>query len=167
MDYYNIGSFDITSLVEQYQGKNLEDLYQNHRIIRNEMGQFIEFFWLEKKISNNINLFRTQKNLLYNLKVVSYIGDLIEQKLKRRGIKTLSDLKFHLNFSSSATEVLTLIKNKDYKALSRNKYINDIDLGFCFKTNDFLFLDIETLGIIDSPVILVGIGFFNNKHFEI
>jgi uncharacterized protein YprB with RNaseH-like and TPR domain len=167
MDYYNFGSFDITPLVEQYQGKNLEDLYQNHRIIRNDMGEFIEFFRLEQKISNDINLFRTQKNLLYNLKAVSFIGDIIEQKLKRRGIKTLSDLKFHLNFSSSANEVLTLIKKKDYRALSRNKYINDIDLGFCFNTKDFLFLDIETLGIIDSPVILVGIGFFNNNSFEI
>jgi uncharacterized protein YprB with RNaseH-like and TPR domain len=167
MDYYKFESFDITPLVEEHQGKRIEDLYQNHRIIRNEMGEFIEFFWLEKKIPNDINLYKTQKKLLYNLKAVSYIGDFIEQKLKRRGIKTLLDLKFHLNFSSSASQILKLIKNKDYKTLSKNRYINDIDLGFCFNIEDFLFLDIETLRIIDSPVILVGIGFFNENFFGI
>ncbi|MFX1389557.1 MAG: ribonuclease H-like domain-containing protein [Promethearchaeota archaeon] len=167
MDYYKFESFNITPLVEQYQGKNFEDIYQNYRLIKNEMGEFVELFWLEEDIPNNIKLRRTQKSILYNLKTVTYIGEFIEQKLKRRGIKTLLDLKYHLSFSNSANQLLTLIKNKDYKNLSRNRQINDLDLGFCFNIEDFLFLDIETLGIIDSPVILVGIGCFNDKGFEI
>jgi uncharacterized protein YprB with RNaseH-like and TPR domain len=167
MDYYKFESFDVTPLVEEYQGKSLKDLYHNLRIIRNNMGEFIEFYWSEKDIPCDINLSKTQKKLLYNLKTVSYIGDLIEQKLKKRGIRTLKDLKFTLNFSSSANEVLELIKNKNYKSLSKNRYINDLDLSFCFKIEDFLFLDIETLGIFDSPVILVGIGFFKRNNFEI
>jgi uncharacterized protein YprB with RNaseH-like and TPR domain len=40
-------------------------------------------------------------------------------------------------------------------------------VSFCFNIEDFLFLDIETLGIIDSPVIIVGIGYFKNRHFKI
>ncbi len=168
MDYYNFESFDITPLIEQYHGKRLEDLFENHyHIITNKMGEFAELFWEEKDIPNNINLFKTQKKLLYNLKTVHYIGDYIEQKLKQRGIKTLTDLKFNLNFSSSANQVLNLIKHKDYKTLTKNRYINELDVSFCFKIQDFLFLDIETLGIIDSPVIMVGIGFFENDKFKI
>ncbi len=167
MDYYKFESFDITPLVEQYRGKRLQDLYQNHRTISNNMGEFIEFFWEEKDIPNDIDLFKTQKKLLYNLKTVNYIGEYIEKKLNQRGIKTLIDLRYNLNFSSLANQIINLIKNKDYKTLAKNRHINDLDVSFCFKIEDFLFLDIETLGIIDSPIILVGIGFFKNNKFKI
>jgi len=167
MDYYKFESFDITPLVEQYRGQRLEDLYQNYHIIRNGMGEFLEFFWEEKDIPDDINLFKTQKKILKNLKTVNYIGEFIEKKLNQRGIRTLIDLKYHLNFSNPANQIINLIKSKDYKTLAQNRYINDLDLCFCFKIEDLLFLDIETLGIIDSPVILVGIGFFKNKKFEI
>ncbi|MFX0038153.1 MAG: ribonuclease H-like domain-containing protein [Promethearchaeota archaeon] len=167
MDYFKLESFDITPLVEEHQGKKLEDLYQNHRIIKNNMGEFIEFFWELNDIPNDINLSKTCKKLLYNLKTVDYIGDYIEQKLKQRGIKTLTDLKFNLNFSGLANQVLNLIKKKDYKSLIKNRYITDLDVSFCFNIEDFLFLDIETLGIIDSPVIVVGIGFFKKDKFKI
>ena len=167
MDYYKFESFDITPIIEQYRGKRLEDLYQNHRIVKNDMGEFLEFFWEEKDIPSEINLFKTQKKLFHNLKTVSSIGEFIENKLNQRGIRTLFDLKHHLNFSSSANQMIKLIKNKDYKTLAQNRYINDLDVSFCFKIEDLLFLDIETLGIIDNPVILVGIGFFKNDKFEI
>ncbi|MFX1364279.1 MAG: ribonuclease H-like domain-containing protein [Promethearchaeota archaeon] len=167
MDSYNFESFNITPLVEQYQGKRLEDLYQNYDIIKNKMGEFIEFFWEEKEIPNEINLIKTQKKLLNNLKTVNYIGEFIERKLNSRGIYTLRDLRYNLHFSSSANQILNLIKKKNYKTLSKNRYINDLDVSFCFKIEELLFLDIETLGIIDSPVIIVGIGFFKQNSFRI
>jgi len=166
MDYFKLESFDITPLIDEYRGKSFNDLFQNYRIINNEMGEFIEIIW-EDEIPLKFNLFQTKKNLLHNLKVVNYIGEFVESKLNRRGIKTLQDLKYHLNFSGSAHRFLTLIKQKDYRTLKNNKCVNDLDLSFCFKMEDFLFVDIETLGIIDSPIILVGIGFFSNKKLEI
>ncbi|MFW9818032.1 MAG: ribonuclease H-like domain-containing protein [Candidatus Thorarchaeota archaeon] len=167
MDYFKFESFDITQLVEEHKGKSLEDLYQNHRVIKNHMGEFIEFHWELEDIPYDINLKKTRKKLLNNLKAVNFIGEYIEQKLKQRGIKTLSDLKFNLNFSRAANQLLTLIQNNDYKTLIKNSYVNDLDVSFCFNLDDFLFLDIETLGIIDSPVIIVGIGYFKNKRFKI
>ena len=166
MDYLKFESFNITPLIEQYNGKKLVELFQNHQVINNEMGTFIEFIW-EERINFKFDLFKTKENLLYNLKIVKYIGDYCEDKLKKRGIKTLKDLRFNLNYSKTASEILNLIYDKDYKALKSNGYINDLDLSFCFEIEDFLFLDIETLGIIDSPIIIVGIGFFENKKFKI
>ena len=166
MDYFKLESFDITPLIDEYRGKSFNDLFQNCRIIDNEMGEFIEIIW-EDEIPLKFNLFQTKKNLLHNLKVVNYIGEYVESKLNRRGIKTLQDLKYHLNFSGSAHRFLTLIEQKDYRTLKNNKCVNDLDLSFCFKMEDFLFVDIETLGIIDSPIILVGIGFFSNNKLEI
>ena len=167
MDYYKFESFDITPLVEEHKGKSLEDLYQNYHVIKNHMGEFIEFYWELEDFPNDLNIKKTRKKLLNNLKAVNFIGDYIEQKFKQRGIRTLTDLKFNLNFSRAANQLITLIQNKDYKTLTNNRYITDLDVSFCFNLEDFLFLDIETLGIIDSPVIIVGIGYFKNKSFKI
>ena len=94
MDYYNFESFDITPLIEQYHGKRLEDLFENHyHIITNKMGEFAELFWEEKDIPNNINLFKTRKKLLYNLKTVNYIGDYIEKKAEAERIKDSNRFK--------------------------------------------------------------------------
>jgi len=45
MDYYNFQSLDITQYIERNSGKNLEDLFQNQDIIKNEMGEFLELTW--------------------------------------------------------------------------------------------------------------------------
>ena len=167
MDYYNFESFDITHLVEQYTGSKLEELFKNQRVISNEMGQFLELFWEEDDFLSNSDLLTSKKKILSNLKTVFYIGENIERKLVKRGIKTLNDLKIYKRYGKSANEIIRLIKTKDYVTLCKNKYISDMDVSFCFKLEDLLFLDIETLGLYDSPIIIIGIGFFKNKKFHI
>jgi hypothetical protein len=167
MDYYNFESLDITHLVEQYSGTKLEELFKNQRVISNSMGQFLELFWEEDDFLSDLDLLVTKKKALSNLKTVYSIGENIENKLLRRGVKTLNDLKVYKRYRKSANELIRLIKAKDYVSLCRNKYIYDMDVSFCFKLKDLLFLDIETLGLYDSPVIIVGIGFFKNKKLHI
>ncbi len=161
--YYNSNGFDITHIVEQYEGKKLEELFPNHIIINNDMGEFMKIVWKEEEIPNDLPLIATKNNLLRNLKTVYYIGEHIEVKLMKRGVRSLYDLKTHIRYKDSANGILKLIENKDYKQLCANKYINDIDATFCFDLGDFLFLDIETLGLYDSPMIIIGIGFYNKK----
>ena len=165
--YYNSNSFDITRIVEQYQGKQLEELFPNHSIIQNEMGEFMEIVWKEDEIPTNLPLTATKRNLLSNLKTVYYIGEYIELKLIKRGVRSLYDLKANIKYQESANGIIKLIENREYKALCENKYVNDLDAAFCFELEDLLFLDIETLGLYDSPMIIIGIGFYNNKKFEI
>ena len=165
MASFDVQSFDISKLVEQYQGKKLEDLYQaNHQIIKNEMGEFMELVWIEENFPCSLNLSITRRKLLYNLKTVHYIGDFIENRLKNRGIKTLKDLRFlNLKYWNSANDILNLIRKRDYNALRENKYIDDLDVSFCFNIEELLFLDIETLGLYDNAIIIVGIGYFKNE----
>ena len=169
MASYDTQGFDITPLIEQYRGKKLEELYQeNHRIVKNGMGDFMEFYWREEDFPCNINLYHTRKKLLHNLKTVHYIGEFIENRLKGRGIRSLRDLRFlNFRYRDSANHILKLIKLKDYDNLKKNKYVDDLDVSFCFNLEDLLFLDIETLGLYDNAIIIVGIGFFKNKNFEI
>jgi len=170
MDFFNFNtfqSFDITKLVEEYQGKTLDEFFPDNKIIKNEMGEFMEILWKIDEVPYNLNLQNSKKKVLANLKAADFIGDTVENYLQGRGIKNLHDLQHTLKYSGTATQLLNYIKEKDYVTLLKNKHIRDIDVSFCFNMEDFLFLDIETLGLYDSPMIIIGIGFFSNKEFNI
>jgi len=165
--YYNFESIDIYPFIKGYEGKRIEDLFQDNRVIKNNLGEFMEIIWKESTFPCDINLDKSRKRLLHNLKTVYYIGDKIERKLIRRGVKSLYDLKINLKYMNSATTLLKLIKTKDYNSLCENRYISDLDVAFCFNLEDLLFLDIETMGSYNSPIIIIGIGFFRKEVFEI
>jgi hypothetical protein len=119
MDYfYNFETFDITHLADQFRDKKIEDLFRNHTIVRNSMGQFMEIIWKEETFSCDLNLTLSRKKLLGNLKTVYYIGEIIERQLNKKGIKSLFDLKTNLKYNASAHHILDLIENRKYKLLS-------------------------------------------------
>ena len=65
MASFNTQGFDITPLVEQYRGKKLEDLYRdNHKVVKNGMGEFMELFWQEDNIPCDLKLYHTKKKLI-------------------------------------------------------------------------------------------------------
>ncbi|MFX1273761.1 MAG: ribonuclease H-like domain-containing protein [Promethearchaeota archaeon] len=160
-------SLDITKLIENHRGKKIEELFPDYKIISNTMGQFIKLLWDLDDFPLDYDLLNTKKNLLYNLKTVFNIGGSIENRLRNRGIRTINDLKHSLRYRTSATEVLQAIKKKNFKNLMENRYICDLDVVFCFNLEDFLFIDIETLGIYNSPMFMVGIGYFSNQKYKI
>ncbi len=164
---YNFESFDISHVADQYEDKKIENIFSNHNIVHNNMGQFMEIVWKEEAFQCNLKLPLSKKKILRNLKTIYYIGENIERELNRKGVKSLYDLRINLKYNLSAHHVLDLIENKEYKSLCRNKNINDLDVSFCFDTEELLFLDIETLGLYDSPIIMVGLGYFKNNNFEI
>ena len=165
--YYNFETFDITHLADQYKDKKIEDIFSNHNIVRNTMGQFMEIIWKEEAFQCDLKLSVSKKKILGNLKTVYYIGDNIERQLNKKGVKSLYDLRINLKYNLSAHRVLDLIENKEYRSLCRNNNIYDLDVAFCFDLEELLFLDIETLGLYDSPIIMVGLGYFKNNKFEI
>jgi len=165
--YYNFETFDITHIADQFKDKRIEDLFLNHNIVRNTMGQFMEIVWKEDNFQCDLKLSLSKKKILRNLKTVYYIGETLERQLNRKGVKSLYDLRINLKYNLSAHRVLDLIENKEYRSLYRNKNIYDLDVAFCFDIEELLFLDIETLGLYDSPIIMVGLGYFKDNKFEI
>ena len=165
--YYNFETFDISHIADQYKDKKIEDLFHNHTIVHNSMGQFMEIIWKEKTFQCDLKLSLSKDKILRNLKTIYYIGENIERQLNKRGVRSLHDLKINLKYNLSAHGVLDLIENKEYRSLCRNKNIYDLDVAFCFDLEELLFLDIETLGLYDSPIIMVGLGYFKNNKFEI
>jgi len=168
MDNYQVfDHFNITSLIEQYEGLTIEELYPHHQIVKNSMGQFMEIIWENVDIPQNLSFKSSKKSIIYNLKTIYNIGDYIESRLKGRGVRSLYDLRHMIKYGKPANELLKLVKERDYKALLNNQCIYDIDTSFCFNLRDFLFLDIETLDLYDGPMIIIGLGYFTNSSFEI
>ncbi len=165
--HFSPDSFDITLLVENYNCQALEELFYDYRYISNDMGQFIEFTRKINDIPLDFNLLKTRKKLISNLKMVFNIGEIIEKKLKMKGINSLFDMRYNLKYSRIANEILRTIKDKNYSQLMHNRYICDLDVSFCFDLQEFLFIDIETIGIYNSPVFMIGFGYFNEDKFEI
>lgn len=165
--YYNIHSFDISVFLDQYKGKKLEDIFDQNSVIHNNFGSFMEFDWLIDNPNWHINLLASRKKLLRNLKAVYYIGEKIEMKLLKKGVKSILDLKLHTRYNKYALELIDLIKKKEYEQLLQNRYIYDLDVSFCFDLQDLLFIDIETLGIYDSPIIIIGLGYFQDNFYKI
>ena len=168
MDYYRLfDNYNITPLIEKYQGKTIEEIYPNNKVISNKMGKFLDIFYDPLNLPINIDLKLSKQNLTNNLKIVPSIGEEIESFLKKRGIKSVYDLRHVFRYSRDAKQLIDLIKAQDFKKLSTNQYIYDIDIGFCFKLNELLFLDIETLDLYDSPIIMFGYGYFKKSSFYI
>ena len=165
--YYNFDSFDISVFLDQYRGVKLEDIFNQNSIINNKFGSFMEISWSINNPDWNLDLLNTRKSLLRNLKAVYYIWDKIEEKLLKKGIKSILDLKLHTRYNKYALELLDLIKRKEYRLLLQNRYIYDLDVSFCFSLQDLLFIDIETLGIYDSPIIIIGLGYFQDNCYQI
>ena len=168
MDYYRVcDNFNINPLIEKYQGTTIEELFPDHRTISNKMGEFLEINHKPINIPLNIDLNLSKKNLINNLKVVPFIGEEIELFLKKRGISNLYDLRHVFRYGKYAKQIIDLIKKQDFKGLSNNQYVYDIDISFCFNLNELLFLDIETLDIYDSPIIIFGYSYYKNSSFHI
>lgn len=164
---YNFESLNITNIVDEYKGKKLDDLFETKEVIENGLGEFLKISWQCGDIPQKLPLNYSKRNILYNLKTVYNIGEVTEKKFIKRGIKTLFDLRSNIRFREEATKIITQIKNKDFRSLNQNKYVYDLDTSFCFHQNDLLFFDIETLGLYDSPIIIVGLGFYEEETYRI
>lgn len=167
LNFEQVISLEISEYISKYKGKKLDALFPLNQIICNDMGKFMEIKWEMDFSQNDFNLSLTRNKLLYNLKTVYYIGEYVEQELYKRGIRSLLDLRHVLRYKDSVNEILRLIKRRDHINLIKNKNIYDLDLLFCFKKEDFLFLDIETLDLYDSSIIILGLGYFDQGNFVI
>ena len=167
VENFEIRDSDLMKCIEQYEGQTIEDLFPNSNIVKNSLGHFLEIKWCAPELFVDLNLNSTQKKLLSNLKIVKNIGESLEAMFHRRGINTLNDLGWNVKYYHEVFKLLDSIENKNFLSLVKNKKIFDLDVSFCFRKSDFLFLDIETLGLFYEPIILVGLGNYTEDNFEI
>ncbi len=152
-------------LLKKWEGKKLEDI-ENSKVISTSYGDTLKITQKEK-IDFNIddNYFRKQINS--NLKLLPKIGLKTEQNLKEKGYTTIESLKNHDRYADRAIkftqqiedlsygEIIDLLDNNRYSKKCRDNIIKSISLT---DKENFKFMDIETLGLSNVPIILIGVA---------
>lgn len=152
-------------LLSKYEGKMFADI-DNSKVISTSYGDTLKITEKEK-IDFNIhdNNFKSQIN--NNLKLLPKIGIKTEQNLKNKGYTTIESLKNHDRYCDVASkfmdniddlsfaEIIEVLDNNKYSKKCRDNILKSISLT---DKENFKFMDIETLGLSNVPIILIGIA---------
>ncbi len=105
-------------------------------------------------------------DLMWDLELVRGVGERSASELRREGYLTLEDLRSHPVYGAEAARVHDLLLEGDLRGL--RDYLNlpssHPSLLRCLNLMDeerLVFIDIETLGLSDEPVILLGMGWID------
>lgn len=158
------------NLLKEYKGKKLEDI-EGSKVVSTDSGETLKIINKEKmdfKLSEN----NIKEELRKNLKLIPNIGVNTELKLKEKGYLNIDSLKNHDRYSnkaiklsktlddSSLDQILCLLNKNKYNRECRNNLLRCASL---VNKEDFKFMDIETLGLSNVPVILIGIAEFKGN----
>lgn len=152
-------------LLKDWEGKKLDDI-ENCEVVSTSYGDTLKITH-EEKVSFKIddNDFKNQINS--NLKLLPKIGLKTEENLKNKGYTTIESLKNHDKYCDSANkftsriddlsfgEIINLLDKNRYSKKCRDNVIRSISLT---DKENFKFMDIETLGLSNVPIILIGVA---------
>lgn len=168
--YYNNLKF---GLMNKYKDWDLLDI-EGTKVIENIYGETLKITRKQKIDFSLENKNESIKNhLASDLKLMPGIGLQMEMKLKREGYKTHYDLLNHPVYSKRAEKLIKRIEKncfiKDFKLLkslskypdSKNSTIKSLS---SLDPYNLKFMDIETLGLSNAPIILIGIAEIKGKH---
>ncbi len=149
-------------LVRDYKGRCLEEVFGG-RQIDTGMGPC---FLIESSVDGTItkpDKNRAVESLLSDLKLIYGIGKITEKKLKLQGYDTIEKLASHPRYRKEAKQFIDFLKNLDQENLIGwlCRWLSKSHPHFfCLSSfndhKDFLILDIETLGLSNMPIILMG-----------
>ncbi|MEA4957136.1 hypothetical protein SDC9_40604 [bioreactor metagenome] len=155
------------TLLDQYQGQKLEDI-EGSEVIENSSGETLKITKKEK-IDFSIDRTEFEKELACDLKLVPKIGPATEKKLKEEGYADIKSLLDHEKYGEYAEEIIEKIETGNhidkFNLIRKNcnnkgkmlKCAGDLDY------DSFKFMDIETLGLSNVPIILIGIAEMDKK----
>jgi uncharacterized protein YprB with RNaseH-like and TPR domain len=167
---YNDALFLESELIKQYQDKSLKDAISG-KVVSNEQG---ECYSISSSCISNFKLAtydESRQHIISDLKVLSGIGPVSEKTLKCKGYKTIEDLKRHSRWKKQAQDFMKIIDKKEvdstqkwlWQRLPKSHPLLHYLAGFC-QDQDFAIVDIETLGLSERPIILLGIAKPNKEH---
>jgi len=165
---------NLRDLLNRYDGCSFETVFCNGREHTNEGGAC---YLLESRESLDCPVFdqdRFQAAILGDLTLVRGIGKATEKRLKMRGYQSLHDLMEHPKFRSNARrvtdciaagnsgEIMDLLGNRHAKS-----HMSVLGAAGLHEPGDYVFLDIETMGLFSRPIILFGVGFLKQNQLVV
>lgn len=117
---------------------------------------------------------RYQSAILGDLTLVHGIGRATEKRLKLRGYLSFYDLMEHPKFRSDARRVAACLSTGDVGKVMEligrrhsKSHLKVLGTAGLHEPGDYVFLDIETLGLFSRPIILFGVGFIEHGQLVV
>jgi uncharacterized protein YprB with RNaseH-like and TPR domain len=151
-------------LIMRYEGKNLEEVIPG-KVVSNEQGECYEISASCASAFKLATVEESRRVIISDLKVLAGIGPISEQLLKKQGYATVEDLEEHPRWKKQASTYMKMIDKRDVDSMQKwlwQRFPKSHPLlhylaGFC-QDRDFAIIDIETLGLSERPIILLGIA---------
>jgi uncharacterized protein YprB with RNaseH-like and TPR domain len=142
-------------------------------VVQNEFGECLV-------VTNSIGLSvpkphpnQVKQKILGDLQLLRGVRQKRELEFRMRGCHTITDLLYHKQFQNEAIKIVEAIKAEDHNALfesvvKRHSFSHEmaIKVSSLFEEK-VVFLDIETLGLFNRPIILIGIAKTNDELLSI
>lgn len=109
---------------------------------------------------------RTKENLLGSVHLVRGIRNKTQERLCEQGYRTLKDLERHPRFGAESTRIRQLLEECRTSELAEilgarlpRSHPSVLGLAGLHEDSDFLFLDLETMGLFaGQPIVVAGLG---------
>lgn len=164
----------LKELLDRYDGCILENVFSGGREVENDGGTCYLLESCEEVDSPVFDKDLFRNAILKDLTLVHGIGKSTEKRLKTRGYRTLYDLMAHPRYrthSRRVTECIGCGKTTDIMDLvgKRHSKSHPFVLGAAgfHEPGEYVFLDIETLGLFSRPIILFGVGVLENRRLVV
>lgn len=151
-------------LLDEYNGKSLDELEYGENL-KTSLGSCHIFKKKETLKLETLKKKDAKHKMICDLKLLPGIGQHREVKLKKEGYNSMKDLAEHPQFGKNACMFLEILDSGDINEINSwiiNKYSgthpSNLLLSALKGNENFLFMDIETLGFKNVPLILIGVG---------
>lgn len=163
----------LASLIARYQGMPFNSVFQGMEV-ENEGGACFVHKSRHALSFHPVDTGRFRHEIINDLTLVHGIGPTTRRKLKTRGYETLNDLLDHPRYRAGAMDVLACLSDGNTAEImnligGRHSKSHPRILGTAgmHEPEDFVFFDIETLGLFSRPIILFGVGSLENGQLSV
>ena len=153
-----------SELLRKYRGKALEDVLPGEEVSTTR-GVCYRLESRDGGRLRTVDPSEAGRRILSDLKLLYGVGEVTEEALKRRGVKSIADLCDHPRFGTQARGILKMVEEGDTAGLldwigrgfQKSHPLALFSSGF-HREEDFILIDIETLGMFQRPIILLGLA---------
>jgi hypothetical protein len=163
----------LDTLVEKYRNIPFDSLFSGTEIF-NECGVCFCLTSRQSLRIPSLDVDRFMSEIMEDLTLVYGIGSRTQARLRSKGYRKLPDLMQNPKFrpythevlkflhGGNSAEIMDLIGGRHAKS---HPYV--LATAGLHEPEDYVFLDIETLGLFSRPVILFGIGIIDNGNLSV
>ena len=154
-------------VMKKYKGKDLKEAIPGE-VISNDQGECYAVSASCISSFKKATYEESKKRIISDLKVLPGIGPIREMTLKQQGYSTIQELVDHPIWQDEARKFMNIVDKKEvdstqkwlWQRLPKSHPLLHYLAGFC-QDQDFAIIDIETLGLSERPIILLGIAKIN------